>query len=253
MPARTEVLLRPAASSVVGPSGVTTGLLLWLAADSGGHLWQESTRITPATQDGDPVGAWDDVSGAGRNALEATVGKRPLLKLAIQNGKPVLRFDGVDDWMATPSITFGSAYTVIMAVIAPTINKILLESGPNTNSSAGFLLYSGSPNGQVFGGSGGPFTYGGTDLHAVGMQVLTTLATSAATADVFKNGTSQGPQTRTFGTIGAVVVNVGARSGGTLPLNGDIAEVIVYDHALTTGDRQLVERGLGTKYGVTVA
>src|SRR3990167_9701390 len=80
-----------------------------LFLDAGLSLkWQESTRTTPAGTDADPIGAWDDLSGNGRNVLQATNGLRPLLKLAIQNGKPIVRFDGLDDYLQ--SALFGAAF-----------------------------------------------------------------------------------------------------------------------------------------------
>ena len=77
-----------------------SGLQLWLKADAG--LWQDSVGGTPAASDGDVVGAWADQSGNARHATQATTSKKPLLKLAIQNGRDVVRFDGGDDWLSLP-------------------------------------------------------------------------------------------------------------------------------------------------------
>jgi hypothetical protein len=41
--------------------------------------------------------------------------------------------------------------------------------------------------------------------------------------------------------------------GSSFPLNGYIAEIVIYSRALSVADVQRVERYLGTKWGVTVA
>lgn len=71
---------------------------LWLDATHG--LYQERTgasATTPAASDGDPVGTWLDRSGNANHATAASDAARLTLKLAIQNGLPVLRADEVDD------------------------------------------------------------------------------------------------------------------------------------------------------------
>ena len=61
--------------------------------------FQLSDGTTPATADGDRVG-YDGDQFASHPLLQATPGARATLKTNIQNGKPVLRFDGVDDYLA---------------------------------------------------------------------------------------------------------------------------------------------------------
>ncbi len=90
--------LGPLGSAAAGAGGGTfdptqiAGLKFWLKAD--GVLWQDSARTVRATADGDPVGAWDDGSAIGANCLQATAGRRPLLKLNQLNGLPTVRFNG---------------------------------------------------------------------------------------------------------------------------------------------------------------
>src|SRR5205814_8881189 len=67
---------------------VTNGLQLWLIADAG---------VTAGA--GGKVTAWQDQSGNGNNAAQTTADMSPLLVNNAINGKPVLRFDGVDDFL----------------------------------------------------------------------------------------------------------------------------------------------------------
>ncbi|RMG96173.1 MAG: hypothetical protein D6706_10620, partial [Chloroflexi bacterium] len=79
------------------------GLQLWLRADAG--VWQDSVGGTPAVNDGDVVGAWEDQSGNGNHATQATTTNKPIYWTNVVNGKPVVRFDGVDDDLALSSST----------------------------------------------------------------------------------------------------------------------------------------------------
>src|SRR5437899_1363127 len=66
---------------------VTNGLQLWLKADAG------------VTATAGKVTAWADQSGHGNNAAQTMADMSPLLVNDAINGKPVLRFDGVDDFL----------------------------------------------------------------------------------------------------------------------------------------------------------
>src|SRR3990167_1190365 len=58
--------------------------------------------------DNDVVGTWLDSSGKGNHATQTTAGNKPLYKTNIQNGKPIVRFDGVDDWMSLTNDPLGT-------------------------------------------------------------------------------------------------------------------------------------------------
>lgn len=80
------------------PSVPLPPVTLWLKADAG--TFTTSAMSTPATADGDRVGGWQDQSGNGRHATQATGAARGTLKTNIQNGLPVVRLDGSDDFLA---------------------------------------------------------------------------------------------------------------------------------------------------------
>jgi hypothetical protein len=92
------------------------GLVVWYKADTG--TYQDSVGGTPAAADGDPVGAWADQSGNGHDMQQATASARPVLKLGVQNGNPVLRFDGVQTWIRPAGFTINQPHTrfVVMKI-----------------------------------------------------------------------------------------------------------------------------------------
>jgi hypothetical protein len=84
-----------------GPGGVGN------ASGSGGQpqnrLWLRADAGTSTTTDGQPVSAWNDQSGNGNNATQTTSANQPLFIASepLANNRPVLRFDGSNDWMQT--------------------------------------------------------------------------------------------------------------------------------------------------------
>lgn len=84
---------------------------------SGLYAWHEADGQSMA--DNDPVGdtgsELQDLSGNGHLGLQSSAGARPLYKTGIIDGKPVIRFDGTDDYLQYGSdIALGTGdYTII--------------------------------------------------------------------------------------------------------------------------------------------
>ncbi|OFX27941.1 MAG: hypothetical protein A2033_10080 [Bacteroidetes bacterium GWA2_31_9] len=74
-----------------GPGGVGSSLdnRLWLKSDVG----------TSTTVDDDLLIQWDDQSGNNRHATIPVGINQPKYKSGIINGKPIVRFDGTNDFM----------------------------------------------------------------------------------------------------------------------------------------------------------
>lgn len=56
---------------------------------------------------GNAVSSWNDASGNGRHATQATAGNRPTFRssTAVLNSKPTVQFDGVNDWLSQATFT----------------------------------------------------------------------------------------------------------------------------------------------------
>ena len=100
-----------------------SGLLVWLDSESS-PLYQNSNGTTAAAADGDPVGYWGDLSGNGNNLIQATAGRRPLLKTGIQNGLPSVLGDGTDDYLrASFTFTLPSQFVYVTKLISDTVDR----------------------------------------------------------------------------------------------------------------------------------
>ena len=63
-------------------------------------LYKDTTCTIPATNEGDLIAGWrDEISGSGLVAVQDVSTKRPSLRFVA--GRPVVRFDGVDDVLQT--------------------------------------------------------------------------------------------------------------------------------------------------------
>lgn len=220
------------------------GLQCWLAAD--GQLWQDSARTTPAVADADPVGAWDDKSGLGINALQATAGLRPLYKTGIQNGRPAIRFDGTDDFLATAAFSADLVQphtTFLVFKFTSTATRFMTDGIAAAKRGAG--LYRNGANFDWFAGLDTNLGAADTSWHVA--YFVSNGASSIYRFDAGVEGTID-PGTNLLSGL-----TLGASYDGSLPVEGDMGELIIYNRVLSTNERIAVERYLGQKWGITVA
>ena len=233
-----------------------SGLQLWLAADSGDLL--QSSGGSAADADGDPVGLWPDKSGNGNHASQSTTAAKPTLKTDIINGKPVLRFDGTDDWIGD------RLNRIIQAAGQPTIFVVLSGSG----SSSDTFLSIGEDDATT--GHIGQFTReygirvrGGNEVYSASasgsFEIFEAVQGGANVTDyrAFVDGSELAVSSS---TAAATDYDPGFVLGAKDDENFisefiavDIAEVLVYDKALSTSKRQSVRDYLADKYGITLA
>ncbi|MFA6923650.1 MAG: hypothetical protein WC223_05290, partial [Bacteroidales bacterium] len=84
---------------------ILSGLKLWLAADAGVVL------------SGSNVTQWNDLSENGNNATQSTSNKQPIFVNSVLNNKPIIRFDGTDDELATNAIVFSATNKVTAFIV----------------------------------------------------------------------------------------------------------------------------------------
>jgi hypothetical protein len=208
-----------------------SGLTLWLKADAIAGL-----------SDGDPVGTWADASGNGNDAVQATESFKPTYKINLVNGLPVVRFDGVDDLLTTPALNLGTRSYVVVAkkngAAGGSYHGVLQQGGPIY-----YQLYA-QTNWSMY--LGGVHDFGVTFDEAF-QAVVMTCADGAGNLQLRKNGVAG-----TSGTGSSTTENTPLSVGrfGSNVLNGDLAEVLVYDSVLSSGDINDLESYLTSKYGL---
>lgn len=228
------------------------GLQLWLDAASS-PLWQDAAGTVPAVADGDPVRRWDDLSGNGRHFVAPSDAARPTLKLAVQNGRPVLRGDGVDDQLACGSTAWADmpAQTVF-AVLKPSNGGIAEAYSARHGSGDNNLslpVYSGGGNGW-FGAArqlaGGLYHWRYDCPPKTAGWVLLSASVAGTTAPTVR---TQGVE-RAGSYPGAINVAASAATlfrGANGAMAGDLAAVLVYDSVLSPADNEVY---LNARWGI---
>jgi hypothetical protein len=245
-----------------------SGLQLHLDAADPLTMFSATSGGSPVAADGG-VARWEDKSGNGRHATQATSGNRPLRKTGVQNGRDVVRFDGDSDFMQRDSFSFFNATGFTGFVVARSDETeerwMLTWTIPSDSDDYGLIALrrsGGSParNQFFFGGSTTAIT---ETTETTGFAALTHRVTSGSmsahrngnligTQSVTATGTGSGGRnipTRSVLNIGALVRP--ANPSGTLFFKGDIAEIIWYDSGLSDASRSAVESYLMTKWGIS--
>lgn len=249
-------------ASAADLGGVTSGLALWVRADMG------------VTQNNGGVSGWADQSGNHRNA-GAPAGKEPQLVSSVSGplpgglgGRPTLRFDGGQLLEIAANVlasdhaefsVFGVAKSnqednAAIFGIRTDVDKVQLDQGGVAGSGKGqprFIV----GNQTVFAKSN----------PAVNVDVPTGYAISSGV--VTADGTTRDVQMYYGGVKGVlgevdlgedlVIASGSTQIGGLeccggyqLYFQGDIAEVIVYDRALSESEVNDVHSYLTTRYSV---
>ena len=225
-------------------------LKLWLKADS-----------LDGTADGTPIGIWNDSSSNGFSVSQATSAYQPVFKTNQVNGKPVLRFDGTHMSMKgafTGSITDKTMFVVVrLATLTPGsagCDPVSIQTGASGSFDA--IVYSEYTQKRWHNGSDyftrTPATVSPTDETSTS-PLLIAIRSTTSSYILYRNG-SQLQSTASYSpiTFNAGDFVIGQRLSGTTNgyHNGDIAEILIYNRALTSAERLQVEDYLNKKYGL---
>jgi hypothetical protein len=137
------------------PPPNASGLTLWLDPTESGSLYQDQPGTTPATNDTDPVGRWNDLSGAvpsmflGNSSAPST----PTLQIAELNGLDAIQFTsagnsalsganvvtGRDDWEMVLAVRPDAITATVSTDYAADAERVLVASGGNTAYGCGLI------------------------------------------------------------------------------------------------------------------
>lgn len=198
-------------------------------------LWLDRGSVTAG--DGDRVAVWSDSSGSGHDAAQATENARPLLDAAGDGSRGALEFNGASRLLETGEpVTDSQQYTVAVVSTVDTDAWGPFYNGDSSFDGYGFYKLQTSLHGTIHGGSGFN-TYG--PVENAGQVQVQTIVGSAGEERMYVDGAQSGnaattsPKKPTRSTlIGAV--------DRFAPFAGDIAEVVVFDRALSSEELQSV-------------
>ena len=219
-------------------------------------MWQDA-GITPAASDGDVVGRWEDKTTNADHVNQANAGNKPTLQSGagdLLNGWPVVRTDGIDDYLQGAFTTGGAmnqpnTVFAVAALDAVSVNDdnghAITDGDDNANRHILSVSQASIPDKwQIYGGAQ---LIGSANDSSVNIW---TALFNGATSQFWLNGNSQaGP-----GNAGAHALDgltIGDGNAGGAPWDGDIVEIILYDANLPDADKNQVGRYLADRYGLS--
>jgi hypothetical protein len=256
-----------AAAAVLAVSGTggTAGAGPIPALDPNLRFWLNAGDLdanpsTPNPADGTPVAQWGDGSGGQNDAVQASAGLQPTYQTGVINGEPTVQFvgsrsGGDQDFLdATFGTSVAQPYT---AFVVGRINgnapagqaADYFFDGTNAGNRVAMLINGSGGNESQFGiYAGGPEAPATTWTRADWQQFHTYAAEFDGTPQIWIDGTSRTLDTTNLGANPITALRIGNRFTADTGLNGDIAEILVYDRVLSASERQSVESYLTAKY-----
>jgi hypothetical protein len=226
---------------------------------------------TGQTTNGAAISAWTDQSGRGNNAAQAAATNRPTFRPNVINGKPVVRFDGVNDRIATGAINLSnsassSLYSVVKA--SGTGEQVAIEFSNDYNGAGvrdAFLglwldrTTTGTRKSQsaLFGPAGYSSSSANDNLGVFSITASTfDKALNTNEVSYYINGvqsTTRLDNSNNLNNFGNHPFYIGGRSTGTFPANADFGEVILFEGGQGEAGRNIIQNYLSTKFGIAVS
>jgi len=243
----------PALTTLSGPGapgGVSSNLSAWYKANS------DVTGTTQVTQ-------WDDQSGNGFNLAQGQTNRWPALADASEsfNFNPSIDFDGVNKHLETgvevlPSNSAGTVFAVATHDNLGGYDNLVVFGVDNPH------LGTFGTNPVFYMRGSGPIRYVHSQTVIEQNSYLYRFAWDSGAnvgSELGFSGIVEGDPNMDFGTSGPNSVSGGGQGDMKVGAfndveewNGNVAEVVVYNTNLSSGDKQKVESYLAIKYGLTL-
>jgi hypothetical protein len=195
---------------------------------------------------GDGVSYWQDQSTGGKHAAQITLAKRPTLVTSGINSRPVIRGDGVDDYLEGYDVQCTGAFAVstVFACDASPLNVALLAY---SFGGSVYLTDNTTVTVRTISLTPAEFTVGeiGTDPH-----ILTITRDVDNAVRVYLDGVESSSGAKTL--MGALGVDLMLGEGDQGYFAGDVAEVLVYDGEKTAAELARLHTYLARRYGITI-
>lgn len=211
------------------------------------------------------INTWYDQSGNSRNLTQSTNGNQPRIRNSgtndVINSKITCYYDGVNSNLFTTNIISGliNNNNLSMVLVFQKLNSsysTIINQGKDAAYFHFGLVSYNTDNNLRFRNTNNDFRYGSNTNTTSDKQIISIINTGT-TSECFRNGTSIGTTPNGVVANGVVAGNelaIGRRANDASEfLNGNISEIIIFTRNLSTGERQIIERNMGTYYNITVA
>jgi hypothetical protein len=209
--------------------------ILWLSGDSG------------VTTSNGRVSSWQDKSGKGNNASMTTASRQPYFVNSALNGTPVVRFQGAQSLVLT-NLLKPSKFSVFVVgknnKLSESFSMIL---GP-ANVSANNQLRWENGSQALFVGTGNNLPVAVSSIGNTRVYHALSATYDGSSMKVYRDGNPT--STHSFTTSGPWdLYQIGAYYSSYF-MDGDVAEIVFYDRALTESERTNTNAYLKGKYAL---
>jgi hypothetical protein len=196
---------------------------------------------------GSDLARWEDLSGNGRHAVQSTPASRPSIVSAALNGRQVRRFNGTSQFLRTGALSATLSQPVDWFVVfkaTNTINRRVfdVETISGATGPRNTMLLNGGAS-HIFAGNLLTTSYSSTSwgINHARFNGSNAFWTRNGASLVTGNAGSEGCSSVVIGAFRTLVSDF---------FQGDIAEILVFQSALSTADRQAVETYLNAKWAI---
>ncbi len=243
------------------PPASVPGLVLWLSAETVATNDPMQVRVTGPSLF---VKRWLNQARAGGDAVQLTTAYQPRRMPAGLNGRPALRFDGVNDRLDLPLPPATNSFCLWAVFRTSQQHENDTESGNGAGGTSGQrYLFGARHGGDLSAGMGVSVGTNGVAVYEHGSNYMPALAAHHGSVGngwvvVAVNYDARQPTLDVQGLI-ARVGTLSARPQVTAPteigsgaygaFGGDLAEVMVFDRPLEATLRQGIAEHLANRYG----
>lgn len=227
-----------------GPGGVGNS--------SNNVVWLDGDLVTTGTHP--YIATWPDQSGNGNDFTQGTSSRQPYI--VTYYGFNGLRFDGAD-WLRRGGVSALNTNSVTHYLVyngfRPNHVGALFVSEFDQANFYGSYRNNGNVNNYIRDNGGTPIT--NVTTNSSSFQIINSIWNgSTTTFDGYKNGSLYNSQSGANGNpTGNFRNTIGASITNTAGFDGDMGEVILYNTALNSAQRNIVDNYLSSKFNIAIA
>ncbi|MGL1889537.1 MAG: HYR domain-containing protein, partial [Reichenbachiella sp.] len=234
-----------------------------LGTDQSASLWLKGDAGTSTIIDGAVVSNWIDQSGSGHDAVQPLVSDQPFYSSSLMNFNPSIKFTSNDFLVGNAGVNNEELFVVVNRNSSSQAPIGFEADGGATPRKSGLSF----PNGANHTGlltdeyimyylSGGTYVsgYSAASSSLDDFAIVNLSENAGGTSeDIFYQGLQvNNDGGGSFTTISNSRYTIGAFNDTSKFFTGNVAEVISFDEALTSGEKSKVHSYLATKYGITL-
>lgn len=246
----------PSAGSTVSPSTISATVAIpatstaFDPANVPGYFGHyQADTLTEA--DGAALATWPDATPAARNLTQATAANRPVVRANALNGKKVVEFTPqqfLDSATFTANAQPNTVFIVAKPDVLPSVlaKSLIAYDGTGASSSSRWAIYAEQATNEWRAYSGSVLD--SNVVITAGQWYIIGVVFEGTTSDIRVNSTASA--SGNVGTHSPVDIRVGAHHDELLGWDGMIAEVLVYDQRVSSGNIASIEKYLRDKWGL---